>query len=441
MISILLLCIITVIGLVNGHEHGAYYHGSSNIGDGNEDWMAKLCDGTKISSLSIPGTHDTMADDNDGDMVDTQVLTLMQQLVAGIRSIDIRLVNECDNTCFAIYHGDYFLSKFFGGVLTKLKTFLTEYPTEFILMRVLKEHDSDNLETFIQIFDTYYNDNDNVEYFYQPTTFGDNPTVGQLRGKILVIQWFNSDTIYGLRSSNNIFSTNSKFALCTPSALYSFWINKKSSLEDANSDKSDDKIYVTFLSGSQDGSMECVFGDMEPLNLVFPYFVASGHSNPANGAPRQATGYTTPGWNSKWPDFPRTTCTGNWLCVFLCDDVCTISYEGTNILAYQHMSSYTFVGIVMMDFPGRDIIDRIITKNVWCTSNAKTVDIISDDMEISDLEHPDVRSTIMFQSNTILSILIGLTSILNVAVLCIFCFNKIIQKKKGDVNVNALNNM
>lgn len=40
----------------------------------------------------------------------------------------------------------------------------------------------------------------------------------------------------------------------------------------------------------------------------FPYFVASGKSSPQNGAPRLATGLTTPGFKKYYPDFPRVAC-------------------------------------------------------------------------------------------------------------------------------------
>ena len=40
----------------------------------------------------------------------------------------------------------------------------------------------------------------------------------------------------------------------------------------------------------------------------FPYFVASGKSSSGNGAGRLATGLTTPGFSSSYPDFPRVAC-------------------------------------------------------------------------------------------------------------------------------------
>src|ERR1700742_4036850 len=61
----------------------------------NPDWMRGLADSRSLASLSIPGTHETMAI-HGGDYTQTQEnygdsgATLGAQLNAGIRMIDIR---------------------------------------------------------------------------------------------------------------------------------------------------------------------------------------------------------------------------------------------------------------------------------------------------------------------------------------------------------------
>jgi len=104
---------------------------------------------------------------------------------------------------------------------------------------------------------------------------------------------------------------------------------------------------MNYLSGSGVGTSH---------RLPFPYFVVSGHGHPATDANRLSTGRTTPAWNS-WPDFPRVNC-------FL--GICTIAFEGTNTLTYGGILNgyYTKrVGIIMTDFPGWDLINRIICLN------------------------------------------------------------------------------
>src|SRR5262249_36532427 len=102
----------------------------------------------------------------------------------------------------------------------------------------------------------------------------------------------------------------------------------------------ENKLYINYLSGATG---------------VFPYFVASGKSNPATDAPLLSTGETTPMWNN-YPDFPRTACVG---------DACTISFEGTNNLTYNWLAGVQRkrVGIIMADFPGYGLIQQVIALN------------------------------------------------------------------------------
>lgn len=88
----------------------------------------------------------------------------------------------------------------------------------------------------------------------------------------------------------------------------------------------------------------------------FPYFCASGKSSPQNGAPRLATGLTTPGFSSYYPDFPRVAC-------FI--GICTIAFEGINILAtnYLNNNNIAYWGIVFTDFAGDVLISTAISKN------------------------------------------------------------------------------
>ena len=110
-----------------------------------------------------------------------------------------------------------------------------------------------------------------------------------------------------------------------------------------NSDPSNRRTFVNYLSAGT-GS--------------FPYFVASGQSSPQTNAPRLLTGLTTPGWKDKWPDFPRVGC-------FL--GICSIAFEGTNILSAERIGKgkdYSrYVGMILSDFPGKDLIDNVININ------------------------------------------------------------------------------
>lgn len=121
--------------------------------------------------------------------------------------------------------------------------------------------------------------------------------------------------------------------------LYSKWQTIQDNLGQAANGPSD-QMYMTYLSANG-GS--------------FPYFVASGKSSSGTHDPQLLTGLTTL-WNkNKYPDFPRVGCF--W-------GVCSIAFKGTNQLLNDWLHSRKqMLGIVMMDFPGGDLIAMIISQN------------------------------------------------------------------------------
>ena len=347
--------------LASAHEHPAYWHEDvdSWIEFGTSDWMGTLDGNLRISDLSIPGTHDTMSHYG-GDIAKTQTLRLQPQLALGIRALDIRCRHIED--VFAIHHSQVFQNAFFGDVLEECIGFLDRHPSETILMRVQEEYNPENntrsfAETFQWYVDIYGASNfwtPPLDSNNNPNGANQNPTLDEIRGKIVILQAFPStpSNLYGLRYQQ--FNIQDEFELADITKLYDKWLAVKSQLHDAYYGDPD-KIYVNFLSGSAKNAAV----------IVLPYFVASGHSNPSTGAPRLATGLTTPGWNGSYPDFPRVNC-------FL--GICTIAYEGTNILSFYTIelrNNFNEVGaglpcragILYMDFPGIGMINEIIRAN------------------------------------------------------------------------------
>ncbi len=313
--------------LAHAHDTPAYSH-DAQAKTSNPDWMSKLKDDTLVSQLSLPGTHDTMSFYG-GDAVQTQSMSLDDQLKSGVRVLDIRC-RHIENI-FAIHHGLVFQKTYFGDVLNTVTAFLKLHPGETVLMRVKEEYTPENnTRTFAETFGEYYWKTWQNS-FWVPTS--DNPRLGDVRGKIVVLQDFSSSHKYGINYDS--FSMQDDYNLTTNWNLYDKWDAVKAKLIEANAGSSAIK-YMNYLSGSG-GS--------------FPYFVASGHSSPGTGAPRLATGLTTPGWKDKWPDFPRVDC-------FI--GICTIAFEGTNVLTYERLGNYKRVGTVMADFPGPGLITGII---------------------------------------------------------------------------------
>jgi 1-phosphatidylinositol phosphodiesterase len=320
------------------HPSPGYAH-DARVLTRNPNWLGKLKDDVRLSQLSLPGTHDTMSFFG-GDAVQTQTLSLPNQLLSGIRVLDIRCrhVRFRDHV-FAIVHGSTHQNAFFGDVLDATVNFLRSHPRETVFMRVKEEGTPENVT---QSFDAtfrleYWSVARWRDFFWKPGA-GDrnNPTLGEIRGKIVVLQNFPGIRNYGVDYTS--FNIQDEFVMRTNWDLYDKWIKVQNHLRAANTGAQDVK-YMNYLSASR-GS--------------FPYFVASGHSNPASGAPRLATGRTTPGWRRSWPDFPRVNC-------FI--GICTIAFEGTNILTYERLQNFGRVGVIMSDFPGPGLIDKTIARN------------------------------------------------------------------------------
>lgn len=315
----------------NAHaiDYEAYTHKSSS-GYRNTDWMASLPDTRRVSEISMPGTHDSMAFYG-GDIPQTQSLPLAEQLASGVRALDIRCRHYYDT--FTIHHGFIYQNANFDDVLITVQQFLQAHPKETVVMRVKEEYNAEGVSrSFEDTFAMYKQRYPDLFWSYG----SNNPALSQVRGKIVVLQNFSASQPQGLSwGSLNI---QDNYQLSTNWDLYNKWSAVKQQLANASSGDPG-SIYVNFLSGAV-GS--------------FPYFVASGKSSPGDSAPLLSTGLTTPLFKNYYPDFPRVACF--W-------GMCTIAFEGTNLLTSERLPGYGRVGIIMADFPGRLLLERVIQRN------------------------------------------------------------------------------
>jgi hypothetical protein len=169
----------------------------------NPDWMRPIPDGTSLASISIPGTHETLAI-HGGTWVETQenygdaAATLRAQLDAGIRMIDIRARVNDGNT-FTIHHGAAYQNANFDDVLNVLGSFLDQHPAEAVVMRLKQEctgelgscTDAGGQRSFADIFDGYRDSNPAaLKHFWQKSTdrsaWAPTPDLGTIRGKIVL---------------------------------------------------------------------------------------------------------------------------------------------------------------------------------------------------------------------------------------------------------------
>ena len=346
--------IFLIMALVSPASYAHYdtaYWNDGTLAQNKPSWMASLDDSRRLSELSLPGTHDTMAHKSNLlglDITRTQTMNLQQQLQSGIRVLDIRLYYNSSNE-FTIHHGSVYTGYNFDDVMTTVKQFLAENPSEVVLMRLKQEQSSASNAEMKTLFDRYYDQYNEV--FYQGGS--QNPTVGETRGKCVILSDVLSLNQYGINYRN--LKVQDNYHLNTNWDLYSKWEKVKEHIIKANNSDSSD-IYMNYLNGSG-GS--------------FPYFVASGHSSPGTSASRLATGLTEPGFSSYYPDFPRVARLG----VFA-----TIAFEGTNTLTADYLTNnnISYCGIIMADFPGERLINSVINRNSLSVSNSPAVTLYAD---------------------------------------------------------------
>jgi 1-phosphatidylinositol phosphodiesterase len=170
------------------------------------NWMGLVKDTTKLSQLSIPGTHNSAARYIDPTIyklrnsprLTTQTDSLREQLDAGIRFFDIRVGYTNDR--FELYHEDVPLNLRFGQVRDICKSFLSSHPRETIIVSLKKEDDAPdggNTKgvTFQDKFDKFVAEGPSLWYLGVGI-----PTLGQVRGKIVLFRRFrlNKATPQGL---------------------------------------------------------------------------------------------------------------------------------------------------------------------------------------------------------------------------------------------------
>lgn len=153
----------------------------------------------KISNLKILGSHNSTSYGIKFPMSifsKCQNIDIEDQLAIGVRFFDIRL--NLDNGTLQCYHGITKCNISWKELMTIYKKFLTKYPKEFILLRVLRADD--------QTGKRKTSDDDWYKSFYEESTnitiTDEDLNVDDIKGKIVVInlnwktmikQMFNDD--------------------------------------------------------------------------------------------------------------------------------------------------------------------------------------------------------------------------------------------------------
>lgn len=150
----------------------------------NWSWGGRLRDELPLSLVSIPATHDAGTALGETGWTRCQVLTLPAQLGLGVRGFDIRLRQV--NGALGVYHSEESQKLAFQSVMKSFASFLAAHPREFVVMRVREEakaiHPAQSFEeAFAKETQAYRN------LFYRARSRTEIPTVGKVRGKIVVL--------------------------------------------------------------------------------------------------------------------------------------------------------------------------------------------------------------------------------------------------------------
>ena len=214
---------------VFAHPDYSYAHEADDDFTDKSSWMKSIRDEVKLSELALPGTHDSATFDVNlypvvDDIVSTQTLNFDQQLKYGIRVFDLRIRRTSHS--FALHHGPVFLDKMFGSALGSIEAFLQANPTETVLFRLKEEHSANTnvTQSLAQIFDSYMQRYASV-YLKSPRN---TVTLGEARGKFIVLSNISSLNPYGLNYAN--FDIQDDYSLTTNWELHEKYLKVRRQL-------------------------------------------------------------------------------------------------------------------------------------------------------------------------------------------------------------------
>ena len=287
--------------------------------DSHPRWMEDIPDSVNITSLSIPGTHDTMTYAMESEGLQCQNWNISMQLESGLRYFDIRARQRDDR--LHIYHSYGDTGFGFRDVLLAMFEFLDKNPSEAIIMRLKKEGSPmghNNTISFEDAFNYHRLNSSSTsegasKHFYLYDRKTPIPTLGALRSKIFILQEFDSPDKgpYGLEWDGPQMVLEDLWIIPDVYHLSEKWTAIREALELAGTKPRDNSaLYLAHVSASVG---------------VLPIEAAAGPMN------RTVTG--------------MNDMTGQWL-----ED-------------FEDEPGYARTGVVILDFPGKRLVDVILRWN------------------------------------------------------------------------------
>lgn len=305
------------------HCYRGYLSDSSFDADRSDepDWMARIPDSANLTDLSIPGTHDTMTYSLVRDIsLQCQNNNLTTQLHAGLRYFDIRAKLRDDR--LRIYHAMGDTGFDFADVLEIMFEFLEAYPSETLVVRVKQEGRpiGHNTRSFEDTFLYYQNSSPRTSagaarHIHTYERSAPLPTLGDLRSKIFLLTQFPtpSGNTYGVTWESSQMKLEDLWIIPDVYHLSEKWSAIRDALELAATSPLDNSVlWLAHVSASVG---------------VLPIEAAAGPMN------RSVNG--------------MNDMTAQWL-----ED-------------FQEEEDARRAGIVIIDFPGKRIIDAVLAWNEW----------------------------------------------------------------------------
>jgi len=203
MIAIIVLAFLFVV-VDDDTSIGDYDYDESLPYTDTSEWMKYLSDQEYISEISIPGTHDSATENVPlGYIMRCQNTSISTQLDNGYRYLDFRLAVDDENGDAKLKFVHNFVNCHVSGnifsdylylddVANDIYDFLDQHPQETVIVNV-KIEDEDHEVSQVQklLFDEV---GAHPDYWY---TDSEIPTLGQVRGKIVLMTRFEDEAGLG----------------------------------------------------------------------------------------------------------------------------------------------------------------------------------------------------------------------------------------------------
>jgi 1-phosphatidylinositol phosphodiesterase len=229
-----------------------------------QDWMARVDGDVLISSLTIPGTHDSAAYTLAWPFVQTQLMDIKTQLDSGIRYFDLRCGIRDDEA--EMVHGTAYLGLKLSEVLDTLCHWLKSHESEALIVQIKQDRKPERSTVHFAhaVWKCI------AKHSERWRTANTTPTLAELRGKIQLLRRYDGPslraygidvtgwqdnpskpfTIYGKNSVN--ITIQDHYSFSDPESLPSLIVTKGGDVAEllnrAAADPEDSHWYINFTS-------------------------------------------------------------------------------------------------------------------------------------------------------------------------------------------------